>query len=127
MEKTRVIAHKNGMALVAKQKYHLACSFLLLGEKIDSAVKVALDYLHDPVLALLMCRIMDPEGKSGCANSLLEEWFVKRGEKFNDPFLINTGHWLKKDFVKSVNELAPDHEDSGLDYFYKNNVTEFDL
>ena len=30
-EKTRVIAAKNGMALIAKQKIHLACSFLLLG------------------------------------------------------------------------------------------------
>jgi len=36
--KTKTIAEKNGMALVAKQKYHLACSFLLLAEKLEKAV-----------------------------------------------------------------------------------------
>ena len=52
---------------------------------------------------------------------------MQRGEKFNDPFLINIGFWLKKEFVKSVNQLAPENEDSGLAYFYKNDVKEFDL
>ena len=64
--KTKTIAEKNGMALIAKQKYHLACSFLLLAEKLDRAVQVALDRLKDPVLAILMCRVTDPENKSGC-------------------------------------------------------------
>lgn len=115
------------MALIAKQKNHLACSFLLLGDKLDSAVQVALDRLKDPVLAILMCRIHDPEGKTGALNTLLDKWFIQRGEKFNDPFLANIGYWLKKEFVKSVNQLAPDKEDNCLSYFYKKEVSEFDL
>ena len=115
------------MALIAKQKNHLACSFLLLGDKLDSAVQVALDRLKDPVLAILMCRVHDPLGKTGALNSLLDKWFIGRGEKFNDPFLTNIGFWLKKEFVKSVNQLSPDKEDSCLSYFYKNDVNEFDL
>ena len=126
-EKTRTIAQKNGMALIAKQKNHLACSFLLLGDKLGSAVQVALDRLKDPVLAILMCRVHDPLGKTGALNALLDKWFIERGEKFNDPFLTNIGFWLKKEFVKSVNQLAPDKEDSCLSYFYKNDVSEFDL
>lgn len=126
-EKTRTIAQKNGMALIAKQKNHLACSFLLLGDKLGSAVQVALDRLKDPVLAILMCRVHDPLGKTGALNTLLDKWFIERGEKFNDPFLTNIGFWLKKEFVKSVNQLAPDKEDSCLSYFYKNDVSEFDL
>lgn len=59
------------MALVAKQKNHLACSFLLLAGKLDNAVQVALDRLKDPVLAILMCRVQDPEGKTGCLDKLL--------------------------------------------------------
>ena len=91
------------MALIAKQKNHLACSFLLLGGKLDSAVQVCLERLKDPVLAILICRIQDPEGKTGVLNTLLDKWFIERGEKFNDPFLTNIGFWLKKEFVKSVN------------------------
>ena len=88
---------------------------------------MALDRLKDPVLAIMMCRIQDPEGKTGCMNSLLDKWFIERGEKLNDPFLTNIGFWLKKEFVKSVNQLSPEKEDSCLSYFYKNNVSEFDL
>ena len=88
---------------------------------------MALDRLRDPVLAILMCRIQDPEGKTGCLDKLLDKWFIERGEKFNDPFLMNIGFWLKKEFVKSVNQLGPTQEDSCLSYFYKNDMAEFDL
>ena len=76
---------------------------MLLAEKLESAVQVALDRLKDPVLAILMCRVIDPEGKTGCLNNLLDQWFIQRGTTFNDPFLISIGYWLKKEFVNSVN------------------------
>ena len=102
-EKVRTIAYKNAIALVAKQKFYVAISFMLLAEKLDVALQVALDRLKDPILALLMCRVWDPEGKKGCLEGLLDKWFIERGTKFNDPYLINIGFWLKKEFVKSVN------------------------
>ena len=106
-EKVRTIAYKNAIALVAKQKFYVAISFMLLAEKLDIAMQVALDRLKDPVLALLMCRIWDPENKKEQLGPLLDKWFIERGTKFNDPYLMNIGYWLKKEFVKSVNQLAP--------------------
>ena len=40
---------------------------------------------------------------------------------------MNIGYWLKKEFVQSVNQLSPAKEDACLAYFYRNDVTEFDL
>ena len=37
------------------------------------------------------------------------------------------GYWLKKEFVKAVNQLSPSLQDSCLNYIYNNEVTEFDL
>ena len=123
----RSIAQKNGMALVGKQKFHVACAFLILAEKLDSAVQVALDRLNDPVLAVLMCRITDPEDKSGCLDKVLTKWFIERGNKLNDPFLVNIGFWLKKEYIKSVNMLNPKKEESAIGYFYQNDMIEFNL
>jgi hypothetical protein len=64
-EKTRTIAAKNAMALVSKNQYHLAIAFFVLAQKLDTAVMVATDRCHDPMLAVLLCRIMDPENKEG--------------------------------------------------------------
>jgi hypothetical protein len=82
------------MALIAKSSFHLAIAFFLLGDKLDSAVRVAIDRCKDPVLAVLVCRLVDPEDKSGEMKKLTQTWFIERGEKFNDPYLVNMGHWL---------------------------------
>mmetsp|Transcript_24687 Transcript_24687/g.33021 ORF Transcript_24687/g.33021 Transcript_24687/m.33021 type:complete len:82 (-) Transcript_24687:4199-4444(-) len=74
-----------------------------------------------------MCRIHDPEGTTGCLDKLLQKWFIDRGTQFNDPFLMNIGYWLKKEYIKSVNLLNPTQEESAISYLYKNNVVEFDL
>ena len=115
------------MALIGKQKFHVACSFLLLADKLDSAIQVAIDRLNDPVLAILMCRVQDPENKTGCIDKVLQKYFIERGNKFNDPFLVNIGHWLKKEYIKSINMLNPTKEESAIGYFYQNDVSEFDL
>ena len=76
---------------------------------------------------MLLCRIFDPENSTGELDKVAQKWFVERGEKFNDPFLINIGYWLKKEFVKAVNQLSPTMEDNCLGYLYNNTVAEFDL
>lgn len=45
----------------------------------------------------------------------------------NDPYLINIGMWLKKDFLKAVNMLSPATEDNCLNYIFKPNAAEFNL
>ena len=74
-----------------------------------------------------MCRIFDPENGTGEIDKVAQKWFIERGEKFNDPFLINIGYWLKKEFVQAVNQLSPTMEDNCLNYLYNNTVAEFDL
>ena len=53
--------------------------------------------------------------------------FIDRGNQFRDPFLVNIGYWLKKEYIKSVNMLNPTKEESAINQFYKNDVSEFDL
>ena len=74
-----------------------------------------------------MCRIFDPENETKEIDKVADKWFIERGEKFNDPFLINIGYWLKKEFVKAVNQLSPTMEDNCLGYLYDNSVAEFNL
>jgi hypothetical protein len=45
----------------------------------------------------------------------------------NDPYLINIGMWLKKEFLKAVNMLSPVTEDNCLNYIFKPNAAEFNL
>jgi hypothetical protein len=45
----------------------------------------------------------------------------------NDPYLINIGMWLKKEFLKAVNSLSPTTEDDCLKYIFKPNALEFNL
>ena len=59
------MAGKNATALIPKQKYHLSCGFFILGQNLRDACSIAIDRCNDPVLVVLMCRIFDPENKTG--------------------------------------------------------------
>jgi hypothetical protein len=45
----------------------------------------------------------------------------------NDPYLINIGMWLKKEFLKAVNMLSPAKEDDCLKYLCKHTASDFNL
>lgn len=108
------------MALVPKKKFHLACGFFLLANDLHGAIQIAINRTKDTNLAVLMCKIHDPQNETKEIDLLLTDDFIKRGETLNDPYLINIGLWLKKDFVKAVNMLAPEKEDDCLTYIFKN-------
>jgi len=55
------MASKNALALMSKKNYILSCAFFLLSGNIKDALQVALDRLSDPVLAVLIVRLMDSE------------------------------------------------------------------
>ena len=42
---------------MSKKNYTLACAFFLLAGNIRDAVKIALDKMSDPVLAILIARL----------------------------------------------------------------------
>lgn len=124
--KPKVVAGKNAMALVGKKKYHLACSFFLLAQDLQGAVQVAIERCQDPVLAVLMCRIQDPKNETKVLTKMVEQHFIQRGTKFNDPYLRSLGMWLTKDFVKAVNELNPIDKSTNYEFLLQQ-VPEFDL
>jgi hypothetical protein len=103
--KPKIVAGKNAMALVSKKKYTLACSFFLLAQDLNGACQVAIERCKDPVLAVLMCRIQDPNNETKALDKVVETYFTQRGTKFNDPYIRSLGKWLLKDFVVAVNEL----------------------
>jgi hypothetical protein len=70
--------------------------------------------------------MMDPDNKKQVINALVTQRFIWRGEKFNDPYLANIGLWLKQDYIKAVNILAPT-EDKKYVNIMNNSITEFDL
>lgn len=91
--KWRSTAEKNAMVLMSKKNYHLAAAFFLLANKIKDAVAIAIDKLSDPVLAVLIARLVEKENpdEEKIEESWLEkiymEHYVQRGEKINDPYL----------------------------------------
>lgn len=54
---------------MSKKNLMLACAFFLLGGNIKDAVKLALDKMCDPVLALLMVKLTEKESFSESAAS----------------------------------------------------------
>jgi len=127
LPKFQKIAGKNAVALIPKKKYHLAIAFFILAKDIKSACLVAVDRCQDPVLAAMMCRLNDPANEKGEITKVIEPWFIKRGEQFNDPYLSSIGNWLNKDFVKAVNVLSPLKEDDKVSKILNNEVAEFNL
>jgi hypothetical protein len=108
------------MALVSKRKNLLACSFYLLGQDLAGAVQVAVERSRDPLLALLMCRLIDPASTSQVARLLLS-----KGVEFNDPYYKSLGQWYLGEYVQAANSLAP-VAISSADQLFKN-VKKFDL
>jgi hypothetical protein len=59
--KWRTTAEKNALVLMSKKNYMLSCAFFLLAGNIKDAVSIALDKLQDPVLAVLIARLVEKE------------------------------------------------------------------
>ena len=77
------------------------------------------------MLAILFCRLLDPQNEEKQINTIVERHFLQRGSQFNDPYLKSLGRWLCGDYVKAVNELNPVFV-SHIDQLYKT-VDAFDL
>ena len=52
-------ALKNAMVLRQKQRYLLSATFFILGDDIVSALQVIKQSMADPVLAILVCRMLE--------------------------------------------------------------------
>ncbi|CDW90006.1 wd-40 repeat-containing protein [Stylonychia lemnae] len=125
--KVRTQASKNALALMSKKNYITSCAFFLLSGSIKDALQVALDRLNDPVLAVLIVRLMDQEDSEILKDVYLKH-FVERGEKAGDPYLQNIGRWQRKEFLKSVNIFTLDNTKSNnIQSILKFEHSEFNL
>jgi len=55
------------MVLMSKKNNMLACAFFLLAGNLKDALKIASDKLQDPILAVLMARLMEKEAQPAAA------------------------------------------------------------
>lgn len=115
------------MILMSKKNYMLSIAFFLLANNVKSAVQVAIGRLNDPVLAVLICRIMEGDDSEEL-KQIYQEQFIDRGEKLNDPYLINIGKWLRKEFIKAVNVFAIDSsKQNNIVHMFKDRLDNFNL
>eukprot|EP00347_Sterkiella_histriomuscorum_P004436 403360465 len=127
LPKIKTMASKNAMALMSKKNHILACAFFLLAGNIKDALQVALDRLSDPVLAVLIVRLMDEEN-SQLLMDVYQKHYVDRGEKMGDPYLQNIGRWQRKEFLKSVNLFSLDtSKQNNIQYILKSDAHDFNL
>ncbi len=61
LPKWKTTAEKNAMVLMSKKNNLLACAFFLLANNLKDCIKVALDKLQDPILAVLVARLTEKE------------------------------------------------------------------
>ena len=57
-EKQKKIALKNAVKLLTLKRFELAATFFLLGDDLKTCLQIATKDLKDPILAILICRMM---------------------------------------------------------------------
>lgn len=69
-ERWQTAALKNAYALLSKQRFLHAAAFFLLGGDLEGACNILLKNIHDPQLAIVVCRLC-ADSKQGMAGSTL--------------------------------------------------------
>ncbi len=85
-------------------------------------MQVALERSRDPMFALLMCRLTNPQHQQ---SKLVADLYLTKGVRFNDPYLKSIGNWYLNEYVKAVNCLTPESISCADQMFL--NITKFDL
>jgi hypothetical protein len=106
--------------LFLENNYELSIAFFILAGKIDDAVKIALEKLHDLNLAILITRLTERrinmqnnlEPETTCEHKLVDKYFIKEGQKVEDPFLVSIGYWWKGKHVDALNQINKMVDDS---------------
>ena len=134
LPKYKTAAEKNALVLMGKKNYFFCCAFFILGGNLRDAVKIALDKMADPILAVLMARLFEKETfdaqgkpKDTLLSQIYLDQFLTRGESLLDPYLQNMGRWLRKEYLKAVNVFAVDPgRQSNIQHLLVNN-TDFNI
>ena len=147
LPKWKTTAEKNAMVLMSKKNNMLACAFFLLAGNLRDGLKIAQEKLQDPILAVLMAKLMEKEKYNDAEyedfsgapkqdkkvdekhlDRIYLTEFIQRGLRLEDPFLQNIGYWQRKEYLQAVNAFHIDPSSlSNMDFFFKQSVTDFNL
>ena len=104
-ERWRSAASKNAYVLLSKKKYMLCAAFFLISKNIKDCVNILIEYLHDIQLAVLVCRLVEGD-KSENLKKIYTDYFIKKGEELDDPYLRLFGYWNTEQYIMALNTLC---------------------
>ncbi|KAJ1951465.1 regulator of (H+)-ATPase in vacuolar membrane, partial [Dispira parvispora] len=100
----RTAANKNAYVLIGKQRFELAAAFFLLADRLHDTVNVCLRQLHDPALALAICRCY--EGDNGpVLQCLIKEQLLPLAYEKGDSWQVIVLTTLLGDYPKVLQTL----------------------
>ncbi|KAJ1974522.1 regulator of (H+)-ATPase in vacuolar membrane [Dimargaris verticillata] len=109
----KTAANKNAYVLLGKQKFELAASFFLLAGRLADALNVCVRQLHDPALAILLCRAY--EGDNGDTLPwLLTEKLIPDAQQTNTPNPPDPWQLSLLALLASQRDQALQHVEHGL-------------
>lgn len=118
-ERWKSAALKNAYVLMSKKDYIMAAAFFLLGDSLKDCVDLVVQSLGDIQLGILICRIKESifskkmEDKP-LLRGLISDYFVTKGYKIKDPWMVSIGYSLLNQYIKSLNcfiEVSNDKPD----------------
>ena len=104
-QKFQVMAKKNGFALMKKGRYEMAAAFLIVGGDKGAAVTVLTKNHKNPVLALLVIRLMMGDMSkefSTCVKDSILAPALAKGEVFR----ASVAHWIREDYQDALGVLC---------------------
>ncbi|XP_055376112.1 dmX-like protein 2 [Condylostylus longicornis] len=115
-DRWRRAALKNAFVLLGKQRFEHAIGFFLLANSLNDAIEVCLNKLKDFQLALVICRLFEPdiEFSQSSYKKLLDQEIlgltpeddqIDTANLHPDPFLRSITFWIMKNFTESLNTL----------------------
>ena len=114
LDKNKKTALKNATKLLTLKRFEFAAAFFLLGENLKTCLQIIVKNLNDPILAVLVCRMMmlqwdkTPEkAKMARAelDTIYEQHFLNRGKLEGDVYLTAIGLWGTQKYIQAVNSL----------------------
>ncbi|GIM04382.1 hypothetical protein Vretimale_8962, partial [Volvox reticuliferus] len=113
-DEPRRSAAKNAFALLGQHRYELAAAFFILAGQQYDAVSVLVRERRDPQLALLVARLLDPQGNvpgGPLARKLIEQELMPLARASGDPCAVATLEVLAGEPVRAVLQLIDPRTD----------------
>lgn len=90
----KTAALKNAYALLGKQRFEYAAAFFVLGGGVRDAVNVCVRNLNDPLLAVALARVLEPEPCGPVLKELLSTVIVPLAFREGNRWLGSWAFWM---------------------------------